>query len=166
MRKYLILIFVGVILFATGLCRSDHLFTNYYPKKEILMQQIDPKIVSENFARWNEALLSKDPKRVADLYTKDATFLPTLSPDFKFGQEETEGYFEHFLKKSPAGKVIEEKVQTLSTESYLHSGMYNFELGPKDARHAVEARFTFLWVQDDNGQWKIAHHHSSLKPQG
>jgi len=130
------------------------------------MQTIEPQTVSSNFTRWNEALLSKDPKKVAELYTEDATFLPTVSPEFKFGQKETEDYFKHFLQKDPDGKVVAEKVQTLSPSSYLHSGLYNFELGPKDDRQIVEARFTFLWVQNDVGQWKIAHHHSSVKPKG
>jgi len=127
--------------------------------------QIEQKVVSENFNRWNEALLSRDPKKVAELYTEDVTFLPTLSPDFKFGQEETEGYFKHFLEKNPEGKVIAEKFQTLSPKSYLHSGMYDFVVDQNGERKTVEARFTFLWEQDENGEWKIAHHHSSIKPQ-
>lgn len=136
-------------------------------KEEMFMQQnqIEQKIVSENFSRWNEALKSKDPKTVAELYTEDTTFLPTLSPLFKTGKEETEGYFEHFLQKDPQGSVVAEKIQTLTPGSYLHSGMYNFEVGPQDNRQIVEARFTFLWVLDENGEWKIAHHHSSVKPQ-
>lgn len=131
------------------------------------MQQntIEQKVVSENFHRWNEALNSTDPKKVAELYTEDATFLPTLSPAFKQGIEETEEYFEHFLQKNPDGKVVEEKVQTLSPKSYLHSGMYDFTVDQNGERKTVEARFTFLWVQDENGEWKIAHHHSSVKPQ-
>jgi uncharacterized protein (TIGR02246 family) len=125
---------------------------------------IEQKTVSDNFNRWNEALLSRDPKAVAELYTEDATFLPTLSPEFKSGKKETEEYFAHFLQKNPIGTVLEEKIQTLSPKSYLHSGMYNFEVGPADDRQIVEARFTYLWTQTEEGKWKIAHHHSSVKP--
>jgi len=42
--------------------------------------------------------------------------------------------------------------------------MYDFELGPDDNRQVTHARFTFIWRQD-NGEWKIIHHHSSVKPQ-
>jgi hypothetical protein len=28
----------------------------------------------------------------------------------------------------------------------------------------VEARFTFVYSRDEEGEWKIVHHHSSLKP--
>ncbi|MCX6739422.1 MAG: SgcJ/EcaC family oxidoreductase [Candidatus Parcubacteria bacterium] len=136
-------------------------------KEEMLMQQntIEQKVVTENFDQWNAALNSKDPKKVAEMYTEDATFLPTLSPKFKVGREETEEYFEHFLQKNPDGKVVQEKVQTLSPKSYLHSGMYNFIVDQDGDRRLVEARFTFLWEQDAHGVWKIAHHHSSVKPQ-
>jgi hypothetical protein len=57
-------------------------------------------------------------------------------------------------------------VQQLAPDALLHSGMYNFTVGPADARQVVEARFTFVYVKNENGEWKIAHHHSSLKPQG
>ncbi|MFA5830994.1 MAG: SgcJ/EcaC family oxidoreductase [Candidatus Paceibacterota bacterium] len=132
------------------------------------MQQnnMEQKIVSENFKRWNEALLSRDPKKVAGLYTGDATFLPTMSPKFKSGREETEEYFAHFLQKNPTGTVIEEKIQTLSPKSYLHSGMYDFEVGADENRQIVKARFTFLWEQNEEGKWEISHHHSSVKPEG
>lgn len=122
------------------------------------------KIAFINFSRWNNTLQTKDPKKVAALYTEDATFLPTVSAEFKKGQSGAEEYFEHFLKKNPAGKIIQDEVQTLGTDCYLHSGMYTFEVGPDDNRQIVEARFSFVWKQDNQGNWKIAHHHSSVKP--
>ncbi len=122
------------------------------------------KLARKNFTLWNEALLSKDSNRVASLYTKDNTFLPTVSGDFKKGIEGAENYFTHFLEKDPNGQIVEDVVQTISPDSYLHSGMYNFEVGPADNRSMVEARFTFLWQKSKHGNWKIAHHHSSIRP--
>lgn len=122
------------------------------------------KIAALNFKRWNDALQTRNPEAVAELYTNDASFLPTVSGEFKFGQEEAAGYFEHFLQKFPYGKVMDEKVQITGPNSYLHSGMYNFELGPENERQTVEARFSFVWYRFPNGLWKIAHHHSSVKP--
>jgi len=123
-------------------------------------------IAQKNFSVWNDALKTKKPEIVAALYAKDATFLPTVSGKFKKGQVGAEKYFEHFLEKNPAGKIIEEEVQTLGRDCYVHSGMYNFEVGPEDNRETVEARFSFVWMQNDQGEWKILHHHSSLKPKG
>lgn len=122
------------------------------------------KIAEENFKRWNNALLTREAKNVANLYIEDASFLPTVSPEFKKGQAEAEGYFKHFLEKNPKGKIVKEIIQPISEKYYLHSGLYDFELGPDEDRQIVEARFTFLWEMNDGGEWLIAHHHSSVKP--
>jgi len=123
------------------------------------------KIAQENFAKWNAALQTKDPKKVAELYAEDNTFLPTLSPDFKKGIAQAESYFVHFLEKNPNGKILSEEVQPMGENYYLHSGMYNFEIGPDGERAIAEARFSYVWRKEGNGEWKIIHHHSSLKPQ-
>lgn len=123
-----------------------------------------------NFKIWNDALLSKDPAEVAKLYTDNTSFLPTLNPELKKDADGAKDYFKHFLEKNPSGKIIEEVSQETSADSagnptgYLHSGLYDFEIGEPDNRKTVEARFTFLWMKNKMGEWKIAHHHSSLKP--
>ena len=122
------------------------------------------KIAQENFKKWNEALQTKDPKKVAELYTGDNTFLPTLSPEFKKGIAGAESYFVHFLEKDPIGEIKEEVVQLLGDDCYLHSGMYDFEVGPEGERTIANARFSYVWKKDLNEEWKIIHHHSSLKP--
>jgi uncharacterized protein (TIGR02246 family) len=124
-------------------------------------QKTDTKI---NFEQWNNALLSGEPQVVAGLYASDATFLPTVSPDFKKGPGEVAEYFTHFLEKNPSGKIMDEVVQILYTDSYLHSGLYNFEIGSTDNRQTIEARFSFVWKKNETGQWEIIHHHSSTRP--
>jgi len=139
---------------------------NNMEKKETELKEL----AANNFSAWNQALLSLDAHEVASLYADDASFLPTLNPEFKTGPTEAEGYFKHFLEKKPEGKIIEEMIQETSLDKdgnvsgFLHSGMYNFEVGEPDSRQSVEARFTFLWQKNETGEWKIKHHHSSLKP--
>lgn len=123
------------------------------------------EIARQNFEKWANALLTKDPKKVAEFYSEDNTFLPTVSGEFKHGIEGAEGYFKHFLEKNPEGKVVEEAIQALGENSYLHSGMYNFELDKDGSRSTVEARFSFVWRKEEDGNWKIIHHHSSVRPQ-
>ena len=118
-------------------------------------------IVERNFGVWNQALLSKDKDVVANLYTQDATFLPTLSPDFKMSRDGAKEYFEHFLQKDPSGRIIKEAVQTVPIGTVIHSGLYEFEVGQEGKREVLPARFTFIWQPDG----KIIHHHSSLVPQ-
>jgi uncharacterized protein (TIGR02246 family) len=128
------------------------------------MAEID-KIAQENFSLWAESLLTKDPKKVAELYSEDCTFLPTVSPEFKKGIAGAEEYFKHFLEKNPEGKIIEEAIQSISEDNYLHSGMYNFEIDKDGSRATVEARFSFVWQKGEDGKWKIIHHHSSVRPE-
>jgi hypothetical protein len=40
---------------------------------------------------------------------------------------------------------------------------YEFTMGVTGDK--VKARYTFIYVYEDN-QWKIAHHHSSVMPEG
>jgi len=119
----------------------------------------------ENFAQWNTALQTGNPDKVAALYAADATFLPTVSGEFKKGPEQAKEYFVHFLEKNPIGEIIEAEVQELSADCYLHSGMYNFEVDAEGARKTIRARFSYVWQLDDQGSWKIIHHHSSVVPE-
>jgi len=89
---------------------------------------------SRNFGIWNSVLQTENPKEVAALYVADATFLPTVLGKFKKGQYGAEEYFKCFLEKDPTGEIIQEEVQALGTDCYLHSGMYNFEVVPYDDR--------------------------------
>lgn len=124
---------------------------------------MDKNIASTNFKKWNEALATKDPKIVAKLYTEDSTFLPTISEDFKKGINDAEHYFIRFIA-NPIGTIIDEEIHQLSQNAYLHAGMYDFEVGPEADRYIVHARFSFIWKKDDDGEWKIRHHHSSARP--
>ena len=121
-------------------------------------------IAKEMFQKWNELLQTGDKEKVASLYTDDNAFLPTLSGDFKKGISGAEDYFAHFLEKNPFGKIIKEDIQ--GGENFIiHSGLYDFEVDDKnEGRVNVEARFTFVYKKCENGEWKITHHHSSLKP--
>jgi uncharacterized protein (TIGR02246 family) len=119
----------------------------------------------KNSAFWLNTLLSKNEKEMASLYADDNTFLPTISPDFKKGALGAEEYFKHFLEKNPKGMIVEDAVQPLDEKKYLHSGMYDFEVDSNGKREIVHARFSFVWRKESNGDWKIIHHHSSIRPQ-
>lgn len=122
------------------------------------------QVARENFRVWNEALKSRDAERISALYTDNATFLPTISDELKAGIAGENDYFIHFMEKEPIGKIIEDVIQPINEDTYVHCGMYNFTVGPKTDREVVKARFTFVWMKDEDGNWQIVHHHSSLKP--
>lgn len=126
---------------------------------------MEKEIAKQNFKLWNDTLGTKDPKKMAEFYDDNATFLPTVSREFKKGKAGAEEYFHHFLEKDPKGEVVEEEVQFIGENCYLHSGMYNFEVNsPEGGKQIVEARFSFVWQKNEKGEWKILHHHSSVRP--
>lgn len=125
----------------------------------------EKQLALANFSLWNETLLSKDPQKVAELYAEDATFLPTVSKEFKKGQSGAAEYFTHFLEKNPVGEIIEDEVQPMGDGYYLHSGRYNFKVGPENEKKEIEARFSLVWRKNTEGKWEIIHHHSSLRPE-
>ncbi|MDD4900900.1 MAG: SgcJ/EcaC family oxidoreductase [Patescibacteria group bacterium] len=122
------------------------------------------EIARRNFLIWNQALETGDQKKVAELYAESATFLPTVSGEFKKGRSGAEEYFKHFLEKHPTGEIIDDEVQMLGPDIYVHSGMYNFELDTDGKRGIVQARFSFVVKLKEDGGFKILHHHSSIKP--
>jgi len=129
------------------------------------LEKNDAKIIARSlFSQWNEALLSGDPKKVSELYTKDNIFLPTMFGKMEFGREGDEEYFEHFLEKHPVGTIIQDDV-IANDDIIVHAGLYDFELDTVDGnRETAHARFTFVYTKEDDGGWRIEHHHSSLKP--
>ena len=104
-------------------------------------------------------------KAVASLYcTTELSFLPTVSPKHIKETEGAQEYFDKFVLKNPFGTITDDSVQVFDDgNAYMHSGMYTFELGDPGARTPVEARFTYMWRKRD-GDWKITHHHSSVRP--
>ena len=147
---------------------NEKVMNNEEPEKELQLE----KLAEKQFNVWNDMLQSKDPEKVASLYSEKNSFLPTFSPDFKKDKNGAMEYFKHFLEKDPNGEIVDEMIQETSVDKngevdgFLHSGFYNFTVGKPDDRQISEARFTFFWKKDENGNWKILHHHSSAKPQG
>jgi hypothetical protein len=75
--------------------------------------------------------------------------------------EKIEDYFAAFCKLKPQGTILESFVQ-IGTNWCKDSGIYEFEMGATGAK--VKARYTFIYKYED-GQWKIAHQHSSQMPE-
>ncbi|MEU4463537.1 SgcJ/EcaC family oxidoreductase [Streptomyces sp. NPDC024017] len=120
------------------------------------------------FDNWNAALQTGDPKKVADLYAKDAVLLPTVSNQVRTDRAEIVDYFEHFLRNKPFGTKVESVVNVLDRDTVIDTGVYEFELTDHDtgAKSTVKARYTYAYEKQPNGKWLIVNHHSSKMPQG
>ncbi|MFF5147766.1 SgcJ/EcaC family oxidoreductase [Streptomyces sp. NPDC013157] len=125
------------------------------------------KQIAGLFDRWNAALRTGDPEKVADLYAKDAVLLPTVSNRIRTDRAGIVDYFERFLQNKPVGKKVETIVNVLDTDSAVDTGIYEFTLtDPKTgAKRVVEARYTYEY-EKRGGTWLIVNHHSSAMPEG
>lgn len=117
------------------------------------------------FDRWNAALASGDPHKVADLYAPDGVLLPTVSNQVRANRADIENYFEHFLASKPRGVINYRTVRLLDEDSAVDAGVYTFTLTDKNgSTRDVQARYTFVYEKRD-GQWLIINHHSSAMPE-
>ncbi|SMQ17866.1 conserved hypothetical protein [Streptomyces sp. Ag82_O1-12] len=120
------------------------------------------------FDRWNAALQTGDPKKVADLYAKDAVLLPTVSNQVRTDRAAIVDYFERFLRNKPVGTKVESVVNVLDRDTVIDTGVYEFTLTDHGTgeKSTVKARYTYAYEKQPNGTWLIVNHHSSKMPQG
>ncbi|MFH8657264.1 SgcJ/EcaC family oxidoreductase [Streptomyces afghaniensis] len=119
------------------------------------------------FDQWNAALQTGDPRKVADLYAKDAVLLPTVSNNVRTDRAEIVDYFEHFLQNKPAGTKVESVVNVLDRDTAIDTGVYEFALTDHEtgAKNTVKARYTYVYEKQADGKWLIVNHHSSKMPE-
>jgi uncharacterized protein (TIGR02246 family) len=111
--------------------------------------------------KWNAALQTLDPEKVAELYHADSILIPTLSNEVRADNQTKINYFVEFLAKKPVGTIKEDYVNVVSKDTALYNGIYTFEFTPAAKS---DARFTYVY-NCENGEWKIKTHHSSLMPE-
>ena len=122
----------------------------------------DPSEISEQFDKWNKALLTEDPDQVVACYAEDAILLPTVSAQVRHNHEEIRDYFVHFLAKKPEGRIDEQNIRIFN-DIAINSGLYTFAVTDNGQRSNVAARFTFVYRKNSQG-WQIIEHHSSVLP--
>lgn len=124
-------------------------------------KQLPTEKVQGLFHLWNDALATLDSATVAKRYAKNAVLLPTVSDTPRTDFESIKNYFDAFLKLKPQGVILESHV--MKGDNWCKDvGIYEFTMGATGAK--VKARYSFVYVLED-GEWKIAHHHSSAMPE-
>ena len=118
--------------------------------------------ISDQFMRWNDALLTGDPNNVVACYASDAILLPTVSAKVRHNHDEIRDYFVHFLSKKPHGRITEQNIRICDNIA-INSGLYTFSLMEDGDQADVAARFTFVYGKYEDG-WLIIEHHSSILP--
>merc|ERR1712051_82269 len=99
---------------------------------------------------------------VAARYAEAPCLLPTVSDVPRTDYDSIKAYFVDFLKKKPQGVILESYV-TSGPDWCMDDGIYEFTMGATGDK--VKARYSFVYAKEE-GEWKIAHHHSSVMPEG
>jgi uncharacterized protein (TIGR02246 family) len=131
------------------------------PENTYVSTEITEEEVRGLFQLWNDALDTLDADAVASRYASNGTLLPTVSDIPRNDYDSIKDYFVNFLEKKPQGVILESNV-LIGDNWCQDTGIYEFTLGATGDK--VKARYSFIYKLE-NGQWKIAHHHSSMMPE-
>ncbi|KAL7578678.1 hypothetical protein ACA910_009817 [Epithemia clementina (nom. ined.)] len=148
-----------VYLYENGQWKILHHHSSQMPEGKA---DIEDAQVRNLFYLWNDALDTLDSDLVARRYAKNAVLLPTVSDTPRTDYAGIKDYFDVFLKLKPQGVILESFV-TIGDGWCKDVGIYEFTMRANGNK--VKARYSFVYVKED-GQWKIAHHHSSAMPEG
>jgi len=150
-----------VYVFEGNQWKISHHHSSVMPEGIDIATPIKKEEVQNLFHLWNDALATGDSSLVAARYASNGVLLPTVSDIPRDNNAKIVNYFDAFLQKQPQGEILESFV-TIGTNWCQDVGIYEFTLGATGDK--VKARYSFVYVYED-GQWKIAHHHSSQMPE-
>jgi len=111
---------------------------------------------------WVTGFNAGDVDAIAGLYSPDATLFGTISPTLTTRSEDVRTYFAAVAKSRMRVKLIDVPTVTdIADAAVVLSGLYEFS-GPRPSGESfvMPARYSFVVVNID-GQWRIAHQHSS-----
>jgi len=152
----------GVIQPASSTHESATALNLFGRSKKQKQDPADEAEIRALFSLWNNALATGDSRIVAKRYAKTSILLPTVSDTPRTDFDSIKDYFDAFLQKEPQGKILEGDIR-IGDGWAQDAGIYEFTMGATG--DVVKARYTYVYVFEDN-QWKIAHHHSSVMPEG
>lgn len=114
--------------------------------------------------RWSAAYSGNDPETIAKTYTPDALLLGTVSPIASEGTEAIVKYFTPTKGTGNRNTIGEHRTIVVDDNAVVVAGFYEFTRMQDGKPVAAPSRFTMLVVKRD-GEWRIAHHHSSPRVQ-
>ena len=114
--------------------------------------------------RWSAAYSSNDPDAVVKSYRPDAILFGTFSPAISQGTDAIRAYYSDIKGSGAKNSIGERYTMVLNDNAVVVTGFYDFTR-LKDRQAVSEpSRFTMLLIKYD-GEWLIAHHHSSPRGQ-
>jgi uncharacterized protein (TIGR02246 family) len=121
-----------------------------------------PEEANAAIDRWSAAYTANAVDAVVNSYWPDAILLGTVSPVISVGADAIRSYFTALKLQGSGNKnVIQERhTMVLDDNAVLVTGFYEFTRMKDGQPVLAPSRFTML-VTRRNGEWRIAHHHSS-----
>ena len=110
--------------------------------------------------RWSAAYTSNDPEAIVKIYAPDAILLGTVSPVISTGTEAIRKYFSMVKGSGNRNSIQERHTIVLDENAVIVTGFYEFTRMKDGQPSPSPSRFTMLVTKRD-GEWHIAHHHSS-----
>ncbi len=122
--------------------------------------------VEQCYQNWIKALLQEGNKVEAllALYKEDAVLLPTLSGKICCNKADKQAYFEHFSNLGIYQVHTQAQHISISGNIAVNAGHYSFVREDQGQTIETFARYSFVY-ENNEGNWLISHHHSSLVPQ-
>jgi uncharacterized protein (TIGR02246 family) len=113
--------------------------------------------------RWAAVFSANDVAAIVSLYAPDAVVLGTVSPTIAQGTEAIRTYFSRLSGSGSKVAIGERRTIVVNDAAVASAGFYDFTTIRDGQPVSNPSRFTFLVIKRD-GQWLIAHHHSSFRP--
>jgi uncharacterized protein (TIGR02246 family) len=116
--------------------------------------------------KWSNAYSSNDVDAVASSYWPDAILLGTNSPTISEGGDAIRKYFSDLKLQGSGNKnsVQDRRSIVAGNDAVVVTGFYEFVRMTDGKPTPSPSRFTMLVTKRGN-EWRIAHHHSSPRPQ-
>lgn len=154
------------VLFLAGLAWPSEGWSRA-PRKACVSPDDIARLVQDWTDKLQKAWQQDNPSLVVQTYATEgrgAILVPTCANGPLIGTGAITAYFEKFLADKPVAK-IDEDTQTIrisrDCRSALATGLYNFTL---TGGLQLAARYTYVYQLQNDRNWRIAHHHSSLQP--
>ena len=156
---------VGAALFATSVSAHEVRPAQAMGKANSMRCAAIPAGAADAlFAKFNTAWATKNPDTVADMFTRDAVLLATVSNTPRTDRAGITDYFKSFLKGSPVATINTSNIRE-GCNMLTRMGTWTVALTNQNSgvRNNVKARYTFIYKYEDRA-WKVAHLHSSMMP--
>src|SRR5215207_7244 len=118
---------------------------------------------NEAVNRWVAGYNSNDLNAITNMYLPDAIHLGRVSPVLTQGPQAIHDFFLKSMGSGETNTVGERRTIVIDDNAVVATGFDDFTRMADRLPIPGPARFTMVMVRRD-GEWRIAHHHSSPRP--